>query len=86
MIFGVCLLVQACFMRGTDAFGTLEGAGGSRGVLAVLKDASTWKAVAADTLGNAIAAIGSPEVKEQAEKNLKALGRGVGLTPKLGRF
>lgn len=73
-------------MRGTDAFGTLEGAGGSRGVLAVLKDASTWKAVAADTLGNAIAAIGSPEVKEQAEKNLKALGRGVGLTPKLGRF
>jgi len=71
------LLVQACFMRGPDVSGTLEGAGGSRGVLAVLKDASTWKAVAADTLGNAIAAIGSPEVKEQAEKNLKALGRGV---------
>ncbi len=77
MILGVCLLVQACFMRGPDVSGTLEGAGGSRGVLAVLKDASTWKAVAADTLGNAIAAIGSPEVKEQAEKNLKALGRGV---------
>ena len=46
------------FMRGPDASGTLEGAGGARGVLAVLKDASSWKAVAADTLGNVLALAG----------------------------
>ena len=59
MILGVCLLVQACFLRGPDASGTLEGAGGARGVLAVLKDASSWKAVAADTLGNVLALAGT---------------------------
>jgi RHS repeat-associated protein len=37
----------------------LEGAGGARGVLAVLKDASSWKAVAADTLGNVLALAGT---------------------------
>jgi len=47
------------FMRGPDASGTLEGAGGARGVLAVLKDASSWKAVAADTLGNVLALAGT---------------------------
>ena len=47
------------FLRGPDASGTLEGAGGARGVLAVLKDASTWKAVAADTLGNVLALAGT---------------------------
>jgi RHS repeat-associated protein len=47
------------FMRGPDASGTLEGAGGARGVLAVLKDASYWKAVAADTLGNVLALAGT---------------------------
>jgi RHS repeat-associated protein len=36
----------------------LEGAGGARGVLAVLKDAASWKAVAADTLGNVLALAG----------------------------
>jgi RHS repeat-associated protein len=46
------------FLRGPDASGTLEGAGGARGVLAVLKDASSWKAVAADTLGNVLALAG----------------------------
>ncbi|PAW83596.1 MAG: hypothetical protein B9S29_05410 [Opitutia bacterium Tous-C2FEB] len=46
------------FMRGPDVSGTLEGAGGARGVLAVLKDASSWKAVAADTLGNVLALAG----------------------------
>jgi len=51
--------VQACFLRGPDASGTLEGAGGARGVLAVLKDASSWKAVAADTLGNVLALAGT---------------------------
>ena len=59
MILGVCLLVQACFLRGPDASGTLEGAGGARGVLAVLKDASSWKAVASDTLGNVLALAGT---------------------------
>ena len=47
------------FLRGPDASGTLEGAGGARGVLAVLKDASSWKAVAADTLGNVLALAGT---------------------------
>jgi RHS repeat-associated protein len=47
------------FMRGPDASGTLEGAGGARGVLAVLKDASSWKAVASDTLGNVLALAGT---------------------------
>ena len=46
------------FLRGPDVSGTLEGAGGARGVLAVLKDASSWKAVAADTLGNVLALAG----------------------------
>jgi len=46
------------FLRGPDASGTLEGAGGARGVLAVLKDASSWKAVASDTLGNVLALAG----------------------------
>ncbi len=59
MILGVCLLVQACFLRGPDASGTLEGAGGARGVLAVLKDGSSWKAVASDTLGNVLALAGT---------------------------
>jgi RHS repeat-associated protein len=59
MILGVCLLVQACFLRGPDASGTLEGAGGARGVLAVLKDGSSWKAVASDTLGNVHALAGT---------------------------
>ena len=45
------------FMRGLDVSGTLEGAGGARGVFAVLKDASSWKAVA-DTLGNVLALAG----------------------------
>ena len=53
------MLVQACSLRGPDASGTLEGAGGARGVLAVLKDASSWKAVAADTLGNVLALAGT---------------------------
>ena len=47
------------FLRGPDVSGTLEGAGGARGVLAVLKDASSWKAVAADTLGNVLALAGT---------------------------
>ena len=47
------------FLRGPDASGSLEGAGGARGVLAVLKDASSWKAVAADTLGNVLALAGT---------------------------
>jgi RHS repeat-associated protein len=47
------------FLRGPDASGTLEGAGGARGVLAVLKDDSSWKAVAADTLGNVLALAGT---------------------------
>ena len=47
------------FLRGPDASGTLEGAGGARGVLAVLKDASSWKAVASDTLGNVLALAGT---------------------------
>ena len=46
------------FLRGPDVSGTLEGAGGARGVLAVLKDDSSWKAVAADTLGNVLALAG----------------------------
>jgi RHS repeat-associated protein len=46
------------FLRGPDVSGTLKGAGGARGVLAVLKDASSWKAVAADTLGNVFALAG----------------------------
>jgi RHS repeat-associated protein len=47
------------FLRGPDVSGTLEGAGGARGVLAILKDASSWKAVAADTLGNVLALAGT---------------------------
>ena len=47
------------FLRGPDVSGSLEGAGGARGVLAVLKDASSWKAVAADTLGNVLALAGT---------------------------
>jgi RHS repeat-associated protein len=47
------------FLRGPDVSGTLEGAGGARGVLEVLKDASSWKAVAADTLGNVLALAGT---------------------------
>jgi RHS repeat-associated protein len=47
------------FLRGPDASGSLEGAGGARGVLAVLKDAFSWKAVAADTLGNVLALAGT---------------------------
>jgi RHS repeat-associated protein len=47
------------FLRGPDASGTLEGAGGARGVLAVLKDGSSWKAVASDTLGNVLALAGT---------------------------